>query len=387
MMPLLKKTLPLASLIFVVMPRLGAQPLANDRYAVEPVADGGVRVVTKDAGAWVFRGDFIVLKSATDPEPSMRPGNIPGVSYNVVTWKAAEARPGNGDAAAKAKRAGGQAGDGFDDRILKGDTQARTADVFAAAPATRVSATKASLEGRAVRFELPDTSDFRLSATVSLPAGDAEPVLSFTLEPKIAGYFSVGYVGAPACAPDEAAEFWQPFLWQQKRFPPASFITPAFECPVPATLVRTKNACSCPAPASAARCFKRARKIHTCRSSAAASSGVRSARNTQRVCCSIDRSTNAVSRSAERSCASVSIAAPPAKLTFPCNAAMPGCKRTNVFAPMRCNVAACLRPISTTGAKLPFNVVSTGGMSCHTPRRSQRASIPATTPHAGIPAT
>ena len=38
-----------------------------------------------------------------------------------------------------------------------------------------------------------------------------------------------------------------------------------------AALVRTKNACSAVAPASAPRCFSRDRKIHTCRSRSAAS--------------------------------------------------------------------------------------------------------------------
>ncbi len=234
----LKKPFPLAGLTFVVLARLGAQPLANDRYAVEAVADGAVRVVTKDAGAWVFRGDFIVLRSATDPEPAMRPGGISGVSYNVVTWKVAEARAPGGDAAAKAKRTGGQAGDGFDERILKGDTQARTADVFAAAPGVHMNATRATLADHEARFEFAEHADFRLRAAVTLPAGDAEPVLRFTFEPKTAGYFSVGYVGAPACAPGEADEIWQPFIWTEKRFPHAPFVTAAFQCPVPATLVR-----------------------------------------------------------------------------------------------------------------------------------------------------
>lgn len=223
-------------LLLGTMGSVWAASLANDRYAIEPAAAGAVRLVTKDAGAREFRGDFVVLVTATDPEPAMRPGNVPRVQYNLLTWKAAGARPAT--AGTDAKRSGGQAGDGFDDRILQGDTQARTADVFAAAPATRVSATRAALTGTEVRFEFAEHADFRLRAAVTLPAGDAEPVLSFTLEPKTAGYFSVGYVGAPACRDAEADEIWQPFIWTEKRFPQASFVTAAFQCPVPATLVR-----------------------------------------------------------------------------------------------------------------------------------------------------
>ncbi len=129
-----------------------------------------------------------------------------------------------------------------------------------------------------------------------------------------------------------------------------------------ATLVRTKNACSLLVPASAEPCLSRARKSHTCRSSAAARSGVRAARNTQRVCCSTERRMNAVRRATARSWASASTAVPAAKLTLPWRAAMPGCRRTKVFTPRRCRPAACFSPTSTIGARLPFSVVSTGGM-------------------------
>lgn len=223
-----------AALALATWNKSAGATLTNERYTIEPVADGAVRVVTRDAGAWVFRGDFVVLRAAADPQPAMRPGGIPHVEYNIVTWKTA----GNRVPVATVKRNDGQAGDGFDDRILKGDTQARTAEIFAAAPMVQVKATKATAVGREVRFEFAEQPEFKLSATALLPDGDAEPVLRFTLEPKTPGYFSVGYVGAPACTADEADEIWQPFIWTEKRFPKASFVTPAFECPVPATLVR-----------------------------------------------------------------------------------------------------------------------------------------------------
>ena len=36
-------------------------------------------------------------------------------------------------------------------------------------------------------------------------------------------------------------EFWQPFIWQERRFPAQSYLTPGFQCPVPATFVRQGN--------------------------------------------------------------------------------------------------------------------------------------------------
>lgn len=218
---------------------LHAQPLANDRYTVEATADGAVRLTAKDAGTWTFRGDFTVLVATADPGPAMRPGNIAKISYNIVSWRSPTAPSA---AALKAtKRSAAQAGDGFDDKILEGDTKQRTADVFAAAPLTRVRATAVTRDGAVLRFAFADQADFTLAATLTVPAGEAEPVLAFTLTPKRAAWFSVGYTGAPAFAPAELAENWQPFIWQEKRFPDRSYVTPAFECSLPATFVRRGN--------------------------------------------------------------------------------------------------------------------------------------------------
>ncbi len=217
-----------------------AQPLANNRYTVEPVSDGAVKIVTRDAGTWVFRADFTVLIAAGNPTPAMRPAGIARVSHNVLTWRTAGPA---GKAALKAtKRDIAQAGDGFDDRILEGKTEQRTADVFAAAPQTRVRATAASRMGDAIRFTFGAQEGFELMAELILPRGDVEPVLAFTLTPKRDAWFSVGYTGAPTFATAELAELWQPFIWQEKRFPDRSYLTAAFQCPLPATLVTRGNA-------------------------------------------------------------------------------------------------------------------------------------------------
>ncbi len=228
-----------ALLATLVLCSASAQPIANDRYTVEPIEGGAVRLTAKDAGTWIFRGDFAVLVARADPKPAMRPGNIPRVSYNLITWQTA-ATPA-GAALKTTQRSAAQGGDGFDDRILDGKTDQRTADVFAAAPLTRVRATAVTRAGAALRFAFADQADFTLAATLTLPAGDAEPVLAFTLTPKRAAWFSVGYTGAPAHRLDDLAEVWQPFIWQEKRFPTQSFLTPAFECSLPATLVRKGN--------------------------------------------------------------------------------------------------------------------------------------------------
>lgn len=216
-----------------------AAPLSNSRYQVELASDGALRVTAAAAGMTLtFRPEFTVLVTRDNPKLAMRPSGLKEVSFNVMTWETQSA-PGSAQLQA-VQRSTAQGGDGFDDRILDASTQSRTANLFASAPAVTVAATKWEQAADAIRYTFADTADFALSATVTLPrAGEAnEPVLTFTLTPKTDAWFSVGYTGAPVVAVGEAEEFWQPFVWQEKRFPHQSFLTGAFQCPLPASFVR-----------------------------------------------------------------------------------------------------------------------------------------------------
>ncbi len=218
-----------------------AAVLSNTRYHVELTSQGGLEVTSSGDVTWRFEPQFTVFLTQKDPKLAMRPGGIERVSYNVPTWQVS--RTASTAALKNVKRNTAQAGDGFDDRILEGDTQSRTADVFAAAPAEPIRAERWEQTGGTIRFFFPESPDFSLSATVTLPRDEAaEPVLTYTLTPKVAGWFAVAYTGAPAIAQSEADEFWQPFVWQEKRFPTHSFLTPGFQCPLPATMVRKGDA-------------------------------------------------------------------------------------------------------------------------------------------------
>jgi hypothetical protein len=207
----------------------------NERYSMESMACGGVRIRCHGQGSWIFRSDFSVIIADQDPKPAMRPAGYERVSFNVLTWESARLNERN------SLRIGtpsdNETGDGFDNRILKGEKSRRTADVFAAAPVFEARATKVTRDGSALRFTYPRHDDFDLSAVLSLPAGDAEPILAFTLTPKKDAWYSVGYSGAPAYEVDQLAAIWQPFLWQEMRFPSTSYLTAAFQCPLPASLV------------------------------------------------------------------------------------------------------------------------------------------------------
>lgn len=211
-------------------------PLTERPYALALQSDGPVVMTAGEGGTWTFRPEFTVLLTPENPQLAMRPGVVPHVPYNVPTWVAREAGAPRLHAA---KRSAAQAGDGFDDRILDARADARTADLFAAGDAAVVTATEWARTGDTIHYRFATTANFELSAELTLPAaGPPEPRLTFTLTPKVAGYFSAGYTGAPATAVTDAEEFWQPFIWQEKRFPNQPILTPAFECPVPATFVR-----------------------------------------------------------------------------------------------------------------------------------------------------
>ncbi len=216
-----------------------AEPLSNARYTLALQSNGDLHVSLKAGAAWTFRPDFTVLVAKVNPALAMRPGGIPRVSYNVPTWKTPTSSALKKTAATQ--RSTAQAGDGFDDSILDGDTQSRTSDAFSAAPGFRVTARQWQQTGRTIRFTFPESPDFTLSASVELPTdvgGSLEPRLSYALQPKSDAWYSVAYTGAPEVAREAAEEFWQPFLWQEKRFPSQSYLTPAFECSLPATFVR-----------------------------------------------------------------------------------------------------------------------------------------------------
>lgn len=226
-------------LFFVCLGALAASAADAVRYRLQLQKNGDLRIEREGTGAWVFAPEFVIQFRDTDPKLAMRPGNVPRVSYNVPTW---EVGARGAQALARVKRSTAQAGDGFDDRILDGDTRSRTSDVFAAASGERVRASAWERRADTVHYTFPEADTFSLAATVTLPSeGSSEPILTYVLTPKIGGWFSVGYVGSEAVPVHDAAEFWQPFLWQERRFPHQSFLTPAFECSLPATFVRKGN--------------------------------------------------------------------------------------------------------------------------------------------------
>jgi hypothetical protein len=202
----------------------------NARYRIR-VAGVNVEVAAGKA-VRTFAPRFLVLRSEKDPQIALRWATFTGrqVQYNVSTWATATAR-------AQSAGATGHVADGFNPAFDQAAGAGRTANAFRAAPFTTVLAERAVLDGRTVRWTFGGHPGFVVAASLELPQGDAEPVLWFEFTPKRDGWYSVAYTGAPETSPQAIDEMWQPLVWQEGRFPQEPFLTEAYRCPVPGTLV------------------------------------------------------------------------------------------------------------------------------------------------------
>ena len=202
------------------------------------------KITTKNAQEFLFKFDgktfnytssFVVFYSAKDPGLAIKAGDFKNTQYSIPTWLSNQA-----DLKAR-KRTNDQVGDGFDDKILTANNEKRTANLFGAAELTfNLNPISFSKKSGIIRFEYTENDQFSFSAELSYSEQFFLPLLKYTITPKVKGYFSVGYAGAPQVKIAEAKEIWQPLIWQEKRFPDLPYLTMAFMSPVPSTFV-SKN--------------------------------------------------------------------------------------------------------------------------------------------------
>jgi hypothetical protein len=206
--------------------------LKNDAYRVRLDDDGAVSIWRGDGTPVRFDSRFTVLSSATDPDLQLRwvdLGEKVNVLYNVASWR-------NAAATTRPTTKPGHVEDGFDPKSDQRLDDGRTSDVFRATPRVDLRGRATATDGRIV-WNFEPSTDFELRATIDLPAGSGEPRLVIDFKPLKAGWYSVGYVGAPSVTRDSAHEFWQPMIWTEKRFPNQPYMTEAYRCPLPGTFV------------------------------------------------------------------------------------------------------------------------------------------------------
>lgn len=217
------------------------QTLNNEYYSLTLHQDHGVLVESVTGLQFRCTSTFTILAAETDPQLRNRPSGIKKINYNVVSWKVDPQRLQKEKLLQTVKSDAGIAGDGFDDAILRGSTDGRTADLFSAGNASVIAAKEAHIKDNAIHFVFAETPSFELTATLGFSDSANEPVLEFSFTPLIKGYYSVGFTGMPEAEHWEFDEIWQPLIWQEKRFPDMSYMTLAYRCTVPATMVRVNE--------------------------------------------------------------------------------------------------------------------------------------------------
>jgi len=106
----------------------------------------------------------------------------------------------------------------------------------AAQPVSLLAESWTAQAGRRVRYRFPPQPAFEVALTLELPLGNEAPVLELELAPRAEGWYSVGLA---ALQPEPAADqefLFQPLVWQWKRFPARSYLTPEHFANTPAVL-------------------------------------------------------------------------------------------------------------------------------------------------------
>ncbi len=211
----------------------GTQVLQNNDCKVSIVNGTDLRITLRDGTERLFKPEFTILHTKENPQRKLRRGEV-GTNhgktpdYKVATW---------GQVVVNKNDPKAHVMDGFNPENDRGIEPGRTADYFQAGTNETVTAQSAKISGDTIKWSFPEVAGSQLSAKIKLPAGKGLPELAFEFVPGKEGYYSIGYTGAPGVSPAEMDEMWQPMIWQEKRFPNMPYLTEAYQCPVPTTLV------------------------------------------------------------------------------------------------------------------------------------------------------
>jgi hypothetical protein len=216
-----------------------AAPLTNAQLTITPDSTG-FNLTRQGLPAQRFDLRFQVFFTDKNPDLALRRGGVPGAMYNVPTWKPATP-PAPEHQLVRIEKSAATAGDGFDDKILKGKVDNRVCEYWVAAPFTEVAAGGVTVAPNKLTWTFPAQPGFTLAASLELPADATAPILTWTLTPQRKGWYMVNYTGAAAGNPARAQEIWQPLIWAEQRFPDRSYLTAAYHCPIPTCFVTTGN--------------------------------------------------------------------------------------------------------------------------------------------------
>lgn len=175
---------------------------------------------------------FSVLYNENDPHLAAKPAGIENVNYNVAVWNSY-----SGQAQLHVQeRSKTQFGDGFDDDILSTEKNPITADLYQAGQVFVFSHARRCRHKDTLLYRFPSQEIGTLVARVYSDGGYKHLEMQFTAAKE--GYFSIGYTGAPKVKKENVDQIWQPLIWQEKRLPDKPYMTLAYRCPIPTTLMQ-----------------------------------------------------------------------------------------------------------------------------------------------------
>ncbi len=129
-------------------------------------------------------------------------------------------------------------------------------NLFGTGTNTNIEAVNAEIIDNNIVLTYPAQTNFDLTAWLDLSTDYNEPALRYTLKAKNAGWFMLGYTGAPETDPNTMEKFHQPTMWGDGVIkPPDAAVAPAFPttpkfcqeflCPLPAVMTRDVNGVDC----------------------------------------------------------------------------------------------------------------------------------------------
>lgn len=208
----------------------------KEGYHIRKGKNNQVIVSNKAIGEYTFTGEFILI--SREEEPNLQMKNFTNYRYFSSSWEV-DSLPAKKMINEK-EQDSTSGGDGIDHRMSDVKDN-RTFDLFYAGKNQFVVPIGVEQNGSVIRFIYPENIEYEFNAWIECPKGGDSPTIRYSFKPKQNRYYSVGYLGAPSFDPDIAEEFWQPMVWQQKRFPEQSYISLAYQCPIPATMVNVKG--------------------------------------------------------------------------------------------------------------------------------------------------
>ena len=203
------------------MASTSAETLTNETYRLELREDGAIQVTTGQEKPVRLTPSFTVLYSAKEPGYHRNNSNYPLAPRTSLRWAKYQQpvddlnrwlKEEMGLAVRVTEDAKGSRTWDYGPGRLKvtGQYAQGTTNPFLAGERFDLLPQKTLLDGRTMRWEFAPSPEFTLVAELTLPAGEGDPEISYTLTAVKPGYYAVAFTGAPAV--DEKAALSVPQL-------------------------------------------------------------------------------------------------------------------------------------------------------------------------------